>query len=319
MKQVLIGLALTILIIVYVTLANRPKPEGTIWIGAGPQGGTLVVFAEGLAELLQDTFPDLEINLIGSGGSVANLQSIEAEKLDLAWGYAGDIYLGYQGELLDNVPPFANVYVLGRVFGSVAHLLVPAESVVKSPYDLINRRVAIGCSGSGSAHTAERYFRSIGIWDKIIPLYMGYELGIEELIKGRAEAIWQLVGWPSPSITALSQKQPIRLINLYNAAQSNDFFTKFPYYTSAVIPVGTYPGVNEDISSYADNTLLVTHKDVDPQLIGEILKVLFSADGIAHMRKKHPMAQDLDPAQGLKGVLTPLHPEAAEFWNWKPR
>lgn len=316
MKKVLVGLAVTLLIIAYVVISNKPQPEGTVWIGGGPPGGALVVFAEGLAELLQNASPDLDVNVIGSGGSVANIRSIQAGKLDLAWGYAADIYLGYQGRLIEDQPPFDNVLVLGRVFGSTAQLVVPRNSVVRSPYDLVNRRIAIGCSGSGSAHSAERYFRAIGIWDEIIPLYMGYDLGIQEMNKGRAEAIWQLVGIPSPSISRLSSERPIRLLDLFDAAEEHELFVDYPFYAESVIPAGTYSGIENPVRSYVDNTLLVTHQEVDPELIKLVLQVFYSPEGISYMREKHPIAFDLDISHGLQGVKTPLHPEAVQFW-WK--
>jgi hypothetical protein len=316
MKKVLVGIAVTLLIIAVVTISNKPRPEGTIWIGGGTEGGTLIVFAEGLAELLKKAEPELEVNVIGSGGSVANIRSIQAGKLDFAWGYAGDIYLGYQGRLVPGQPPFDNVLVLGRVYGSTTQLVVPQDSVITPPYDLVNRRVAIGSSGSGSAQSAERYFRAIGIWDQIIPLYMGYDLGIEELNKGRAEAVWQLVGISSPSIAELSKKRSIRLINLLEAAKDNDFFIDFPFYTEATIPPGTYSGINEAIESFQDNTLLVTHGGVDPKLIELTLNTLFSPQGISYMRGKHSNALDLELNKGLQGVQTPLHPSALKFW-WK--
>ncbi len=316
MKKVLIGLAATLLIIAWVVVSNKPQPHGTVWIGGGPQGGAFVVFAEGLAELLHRNSDKLEVNVIGSGGSVANLRSIQAGKLDLAWSFAADVYLGYQGRLVEDQTPFDNVLVLGRVYGSTAQLVVPLSSVIRTPYDLANRRIAIGCSGSGSAHTAERYLRAIGIWDRVIPLYMGYDLGIQEMNKGRAEAVWQMVGIPGPSISRLAGERPIRLINLLDAAEEHDFFVNYPFYTKSVIPAGTYSGINEAIRSYQDNTLLITHQGTDPQLIKLTLKTLFSPEGVSFMRDKHPIALDLDLKLGLQGVQTPLHPEAVKFW-WK--
>ncbi len=100
MKSVLIGLAITLVIIAAVAISNKPRPQGKIWIGGGPQGGALIVFAEELKTLLEKESEEINANVIGSGGSVANLRSIEAGKLDLAWGYATDAYLGYKGNLV---------------------------------------------------------------------------------------------------------------------------------------------------------------------------------------------------------------------------
>lgn len=316
MKKVLVGLAITFVMIAFVAILDKPKPEGTVLIGGGPEGSTLLVFAEQFARLLHKEVPELNASVITSGGSVANLKNIQAGKLDLALAYGGDIYLGYQGRLIADQPPFDNVLVLGRVYGSTAQLGVAKDSIVMTPYDLINRRVAVGCSGSGSAHSAERYFRAIGIWDKIIPLYLGYDLGIQELYKGRAEAIWQLAGTPSPSIVKLVESRPIRLISLLDAAKEHDFFTNFPFYTEAIIPSGTYEGLDQPVTSYQDNTILVTHKNVDQLLVDTSLEILFSPQGVAYMRHLQETALDFQVSLGLQGVQTPLYPSAVQFW-WK--
>lgn len=314
MKKVLIGLTITLAIIAVVAINNRPKPEGKIWIGGGPQGGAMIVLAESLSTLLDSKGNDFDFNVIGSGGSVANLRSIEAGKLDLSWGYATDLYLSYQGRLVPGQPRFENTLVLGRVYGSSAQLVVAADSVIQSPYDLINRRIAVGCSGSGSAQSAQRYFGSLGIWDKIIPLYMGYNLGIQEMNKGRAEAVWQLASVPSPSIDELSKDRPIRILNLLGAAKEHDFFIDFPFYTEVEIPAGTYDGMNESVHTYQDNTLLVTRAGIDPGLVKLTMETLFSPEGVRTLRANSIVTRDFDIKKGLVGVQTPLHPQAAMFW-----
>lgn len=319
MKSVLIGLAITFLIIAVVAVSKHPKPDGKVLIGGGPRGGALVVFAESLKKLLDEKNPDLDVRVIDPGGSVANLRGLETGKLDLAWCYATDISRGYRGQLVPAQPKLEKVRVLGRVYSSAAQLVVKADSVIHSPFDMAGRRVAIGCSGSGSAHSARRYFTALGIWDKIIPLYMGYGLGIEEMNKGRAEAVWQLTSVPGPALQALSAEQPIRLIDLYDAAHRYRFFIDYPLYRKVEIAAGTYSGIDTPVQTFQDNTLLVARDDTNSERIETTLEVLFSKEGMRTLAENHPVSDGPDPAKGLEGVKTPLHPRAAAFWKERKR
>lgn len=313
MLRTLATLMIFLLIVLVWLTADRATEK--IKLGGGPEGGTFIVYARGLAELLQRERPEVEIKVKSSGGSVANLDAVEAGKVALALAYAGDAYLGSLGQLKNHASRLTNIRALGRVYGSTAQLVVLKDSIIETPEDLANRRVAIGSSGSGAAHSAERYFRILGLWEEITPLYMGYELAMQELISGRAQAVWQLVGAPSASIVNTNRKHPLRLVDLSELADQSDFLIKYPFYTSVSIPAGTYQGQTGPIDSFQDNTLLVAHSGTGPQLITATLQLLFSPKGMQQMRKIHPIAKDLDLQKGLQGIQIPLHPEAEKFWR----
>ena len=315
MLRTLIVLSIVLLAGLTWLIVDRSTEE--VRFGGGPEGGTFIVYVEGLAELLRQELPELQLKVTSSGGSAANLNDIEAGKVALALAYAGDAYLGSQGLLKHHPARLTNVQALGRVYSSTAQLVVLEGSIIKSPEDLVNRRVAIGSSGSGAAHSAERYFRILGIWDEIIPLYIGYDLAMKELTSRGADAVWQLVGAPSASIVNTNRKHPLRLIDLSELAAQSDFLLEYPFYTWASIPAGTYRGQTDPIVSFQDNTLLVTHPDTDSQLIAATLQLLFSSKGMLQMRKVHPIAKDLDVQRGLQGIQIPLHPEAEKFWREK--
>ncbi len=313
MLRTLIALIFFLLVGLAWLIADRSTEK--VRMGGGPEGGTFIVYTKGLAELLRRELPELQLKVTSSGGSAANLNDVEEGKVALALAYAGDAYLGSQGLLKKHPTRLTNVQALGRVYSSTAQLMVLKGSIIKTPKDLVNRRIAIGSSGSGAAHSAERYFRSLGIWDEITPLYLGYDLAMGELISRRAQAVWQLVGAPCAAIVNTSRKHPLRLIDLAELADQSDFLLEYPFYTRVSIPAGTYSGQTRPIDSFQDNTLLVAHPGTDPQLIATTLHLLFSPKGMQQMRKIHPIAKDLDVQKGLQGIQIPLHPEAAKFWR----
>ena len=292
-----------------------PSKTTILRIGGGPAGGTFILFSEGMADLLRQNGFGQDVDVSSSGGSVANLRAVEAGRVDFALVYSGDAYLGRTGLLKDEPARYTSVRALCRLYGSAAQLAVSKSGVIDSIEDLVGRRIAIGSHGSGSAHSAERYFSTLGMWDVMTPLYMGYDLGMRELLGGRAEAVWQLVGAPSASITEINRRYPLRLLELAEYGRDSDFFRDYPFYTEKVIPEGTYDGQVEAVASFQDNTLLVANVATPPELVDLVLKALFSPAGKQKLVSFHPVARELDVKTALHGIEIPLHPAAERLWK----
>lgn len=292
----------------------RREGEQIVFAG-GPGGGTFHVFAMAMAEVMEQGFENVHVSVQRSGGSLANLAAVDRGEARMALVYAGDAYLGRKGLLDKGGRPTDNVYALARLYGARAQLVVLKNSPVRTPYDLKGKRVDIGSHGSGAALSAERYFRALGIWHQIIPVYVGYSMAMDDLGKGAVSAVWEMVGIPSPSLRAMSSGTPVRLLDLEDAAREKGLFEAYPFYTPAIIPEGTYQGQGMDVRTFQDSTLWVASPGLGEELVYQSLKRLFSAEGLAHMRKAHPSGRDLDAARGLEGVEIPLHPGAERFWR----
>lgn len=289
------------------------RQQKSLYFGAGPQGGTFIVYAEGIAAILQPQLVESpEIVVRPSGGSIANLDDIAKGEVDMGLAYAGDAFL----RNTDN--PESNIMAIASLYGAEAQLVVLADSLIRSPYDLAGKKkVAIGNPGSGAAVSAERYFRAIGIWDDIIPIHYGYSLAMEDLVNGRVHAAWQLVGAPSSSIQSSSELVSIRLLDLQKAARGNKFFQNYPFYTETVIPKGTYNGQDNDIMTFKDSTLWVASKKIDEFVVYRALQRIYSEKGLNAMHRLHPSARKISVDNGLVGIKIPFHPGAKRFWTEK--
>lgn len=315
MRRALLILCLSLLVPALFSGCRR-EGEQIVFAG-GPSGGTFHVFAMAMAEIMEQGVENVHVSVQRSGGSLANLAAVDRGNVQMALVYAGDAYLGRKGLLDKGRRPTGNVYALARLYGARAQLVVLKNSPVRTPYDLKGKRVDIGSHGSGAALSAERYFRALGIWHQIIPVYVGYSMAMDDLGKGAVSAVWEMVGIPSPSLQAMSRRTPVRLLDLEDAARKKGLFESYPFYTPAIIPKGTYQGMTTDILTFQDSTLWVASPELSEELIYEALKQIFSVEGLAHMRKVHPSAWDLDAAKGLEGVEIPLHPGARRFWQEK--
>jgi hypothetical protein len=229
--------------------------------------------------------------------------------------YASDLLAGREGRLSAYSRPASRVLGVARLYGGNAHLSVPRSSAVTSPFQLKGQRIGVGYPGSATAISAEKYFRSLGIWETLLPDYVSYDMAADDFKNGRITALWQMVGCPSASLVSINRDTPIRLLDLGGAAREAGFFGQHPGYTPAVIPAGTYRGVDYPVETFQDQALWVASAKMDPGFIFQALAVLFSGEGMDYMRKVHPVAGDLSLAEGRQMGRIPLHPGAERFWR----
>ncbi len=284
-------------------------------IGGGPVGGTFNYFANAIAIYLTKNVPDVEVSSEGSGGSAENVKRVHRHDVDFGIAYSGDIYLGRIGQLPKDDTKYENVRPLAYLYGAPAQLVVMKDSGITSAKQLAGKKVAVGNAGSGAALSAERFFRKLGLWDKIQPQFLGYSAAASAFQDGKIDAFWVLVGYPNASIIEASTQNEISLVNVHKDAEEAGFYDEYPFYSKTVIPKGTYRGQDEDTVTFQDSTFWIANKDVDEDLVYHALKAIYSEDGLAHMKKAHKAAGEMAVESALMGVSAPVHKGAAKFWT----
>jgi uncharacterized protein len=58
----------------------------------------------------------------------------------------------------------------------------------------------------------------------------------------------------------------------------------------------------------------VANKNVPADMVYRLLKETFSDVGLAHMVATHRSAEEMSVVGGTRGIVTPFHPGAAQFW-----
>jgi len=304
---------LTLLVTLMTGSCRQRDPE--LKLDSGPHGGTFVQIATGLAELLSKQSAGFRVKEAPSGGSVANLLGVQKGDLDMGFVFAGDAYLGWLGRLKEELSPTTGVLAITRLYGATAHLVVSRQSSIRTVSELRGRRVAIGSAGSCSAQVARRYFESIALWERIIPVHEGYAIGMADLQRGHVDAVWLQVGYSNEHLLEVGKMMPLRLIDLYDSALIHGFFSTYSFYSYVSIPSGTYGGQEKDILTFQDAALWVAGPKVTEDFVYNALHALFNEKGMERMHAISPVARDVDIAKGLMGVMIPLHPGAARFWR----
>jgi hypothetical protein len=114
-----------------------------------------------------------------------------------------------------------------------------------------------------------------------------------------------------------AQTNDIELINLGADAESSGFFKTYPYFAKLSVPAGTYRGVDYESPSFQDSTLWVANTNTPADLVYEMLSIIYTEEGLKHMVSQKKTFKEMSIENGVKGVVTPMHPGAEKFWKEK--
>ena len=212
---------------------------------------------------------------------------------------------------------YQNVIAVAYLYGAPAQLVVRADSGIKTTKDLAGKKVGVGNAGSGAFANCELFFTHLGIWDKVERNAMGYNDAAAAFGNNQLDAFWLFTAFPSGAVIMAAQTNDIALIDLNADAEASGFYKKFPYFAKLDIPAGTYNGVDIVTPSYQDSTLWVANAKLDDEVVYQLLSIIFSKEGLAHMVSQKKTFKEMSVANGVKGIVTPLHPGAEKFWKEK--
>ena len=231
--------------------------------------------------------------------------------------YSGHVYLGRNGLMKNDTNKYENVLAVAWLYGAPAQLVVREGSGIKSVKDLAGKKVGVGNAGSGAFANCELFFTHMGVWDQIERNAMGYNDAAQAFGNNQLDAFWLFTAFPSGAVIMAAQTNDIALVNLDTDAKESGFYAKYPYFAKLSVPAGTYKGVDYDSPSFQDSALWVANADVPEDVVYEMLSLIYTDEGLEHMKSQKKTFKNMAIATGADGIVTPFHPGAEKFWREK--
>jgi hypothetical protein len=286
--------------------------------GGGPAGGTFQVVANGIQTYKPvKAIEDFSVKAQTSAGSVENLRKTNAGKQQFSTVYSGHVYLGRNGMMKNDTIKYENVMAVAWLYGAPAQLVIRKGSGIKSVKDLTGKKVGVGNAGSGAFANCELFFSHMGVWDKVERNAMGYNDAAAAFGNKQLDAFWLFTAFPSGAVIMAAQTNDIDMIDLAADAKASGFFEKYPYFAQLAIPAGTYRGVDKETPSFQDSALWVANSKVSDDVVYKMLTVMFTDEGLAHMKAQKKTFKNMSIENGPTGIVTPFHPGAEKFWKEK--
>jgi TRAP transporter TAXI family solute receptor len=180
---------------------------------------------------------------------------------------------------------------------------------------LEGKRVGIGNAGSGAAANAELMFRYLGLWDKINAENLGYRGAADAFKNGQLDAFWVFAGYPNAAVLEVALQEDIKVLDLWDELNDAGYFNENPFFQKVILPANTYNGQTNDVATFQDGAIWIASKKVPEDVVYNLLKAVYSEEGLAYMVSIHKSAKAMSIEGGLTGIVTPLHPGAIKFWK----
>ena len=265
---------------------------------------------------LQNT-PEFDIKVHSTTGSIENLKETNAGKYDISVVYSGNVYHGLNGQLRDDSTQYSNVMTMAYLYDAPAQLVVHASSGINSARELVGKKIGIGNAGSGAVANSALFFTHLGIWNQIERNALGQNDAASAFVSNQLDAFWLFTAYPNASVTMAAQTNNIVLVDVVKEAEESGFFDKYSYFGKTEIPANTYNGVDYPVSSFFDAALWVVNKEVPADTVYNLLSLIYTQEGLAYMASQNAIFESITIKNGVKGVITPLHPGAEKFWKKK--
>ncbi|MEN8175212.1 MAG: TAXI family TRAP transporter solute-binding subunit [Pseudomonadota bacterium] len=284
----------------------------------GPAGGTFQVVANAVQVYGPvKTHPEFRIRAQSSAGSVENLRKVNQGRAQFGVVYSGHVYQGRNGLLKNDTNRYTDVLAVSHLYGAPAQLVVRAGAGINNLADLAGKKVGVGNAGSGAFANCELLFTHLGLWDRIKRNAMGYNDAAAAFGNRQLDAFWLFTAFPSGAVIMAAQTNDIALLDVDKEARQSGFYEKHPYFSQLTVPAGTYRGVDHETPSFQDSALWVVNAEVPEAVVYDLMTLIFSEEGLEHMRQQKKTFAEMTVENGTKGIVTPLHPGAERFWKEK--
>jgi TRAP transporter TAXI family solute receptor len=282
-------------------------------ISTGGVTGTYYVIASPLAKFVAEK-SNIKLTPSTSGGGPENLRRVSSGQAKFGMTQPDTMFEAWNG-----LPPFDKPLQDWRTVGIVTpvmvnHVLVRADSGIKTAEDLAGKTFAVGAPGSGSAVGMTRFLDAIGAKDKVDARMLPHQDYPDMLQDGKIDAFSRLGSIPAAVVDELSAQFPVDLVDFGSALKGSDFFQKYPYYEPVTVPAGTYKGVDHVVTMFGNAGYIIVNKDVPDDVVYEFTRLAYSPEAVARVTMAFK-GVNLDAKNPLVGNIGPLHPGARKFWE----
>ena len=298
------------------------RAQQTFEFVAGSLGGGWYTMAAGVAALVKDDNPEIQIRVV-PGGGLANPTRVNNNQSQMGWGIDAFTAAAAKGE-----EPYTakheKLRSLGTGYSPTEHNLLRAAD--KQPEDmrgiLTQRGLRIGTPQRSSTDemTVQRILRFLGTSpDKIRGEGGRYLNGSYNDIAaafgdGQVDYVYVALAKPAAILTEIGQgRRPSRLVGFPDDVRKHLIDTYA--YNEGVLPAAAYPNLQSaDLKVTTMDSVILLHEAVPEEVAYRMARSLIRAKG-ARLAQIHGSMAAYDPAAAWKYSGVPLHPGAARAYR----
>jgi TRAP transporter TAXI family solute receptor len=251
-----------------------------------------------------------------SAGSVANVNAIASGAAESGFSQADVATWAYTATgVWQGRPAVSGLRLIANLYPESVHIVARKGSGIRSVADLKGKRVALDEPGSGTLINARSILAAYGLKDSDLRAeYIKPNQAGDKLKDGALDAFFFTGGAPAGAIAELaSGGAGIELVPI-DGPQADAIRRASGFFAPDVIPADTYKGLPA-VRTLSVGAQWVTSDKADANLVYEIVKRLYSADGQKAMGAGHAKGKFITKENAVEGAGIPFHPGAERFYR----
>ena len=302
--------------------AAAEAPAKTTFVTIGTGGITGVYYPTGgaIAKMVNKKRDEYGIRATveSTGGSVFNVNAVMSGDLEFGIVQSDRQYQAVNGLAeWEEKGKQEDLRAVFSIHPESVTLVAAVDAGIEKIEDLKGKRVNIGNPGSGQRQNSIDALTAVGI-DYNTDLTAESVKADEApglLQDGRIDAFFYTVGHPSGNIKeATAGARKVRFVPITGPG-IHKLIADDPYYAKAIIPVGLYPGAENDadVPTFGVKATFVTSAKVPDNIVYAITKEVF--DNFEDFKQLHPAYAVLTKQNMLEGLSAPIHPGALKYYK----
>ena len=282
------------------------------FVTGGPMG-TYHAIGSAMAEVLNPLLAETDLVVESSGASKANLEMIEEGDAQFATVQNDVMYYASTGtSLFEGEEPYGNFSAVAGLYDETVQIITCDDSI-QSVADLSGKAVCVGDEDSGVEFNTKQILDAYGLsFDDIDPVYAPFGEAADSLKKGEIAAAFIVAGTPTSAVEDLAADSGMSLIQL-DEEHIKALQESYDFYTEAVIPAGTYEGVDKDVVTVSVRATLAASNEVNEETVYELIKAMFeNKDALINA---HGKFESLNLEDAVKGMSVPFHAGARKYYE----
>jgi len=282
-------------------------------LGTAGTGGIYYPLGGAMASLLSVGDSARQYTAEVTGGSVENVNRLREGQIDLGFALGVSAYEAFHGGE-DYNEAFGDLRIVAPLYANLLHVLVPRGSTATSLADLAGARISVGAAGSGTEQVARQILELYDLdYESVDAQYLTFSESASALRDGAIDAAIISVGYPAAAVLEATTTGGARLLAV-EPDRVSLLRERYPYYSVGEIPAGSYPGVEETLSTVAMMNWVVAKEGLEGEVVTHLLELLRDRKEV--LEQVHEMAGQID-LRMLEEAPIPLH-STAEAWRGSP-
>jgi TRAP transporter TAXI family solute receptor len=311
MKKKILGIVMAASMVIGASTAAMAADNLTL--GTGGTTGTYYAVGGVMATVLNPVMKESSLTVTSTGASKANIQLVDVGEADLAIVQNDVMYYAYTGtDLFEDEGAYETFSTVAGLYDETVQIIT-CNSDIKSVEDLKGKTVSVGDAGSGVEFNAKQILAAYDMsFDDINVVNASFGDSADSLKDGKIDAAFIVAGAPTTAVVDLATTKDVSLVQL-DEEHIGTLKENYNFYTDAVVPAGTYAGLEEDVVTVSVRATLVSSNEVSEDMVYDLLKAIF--DNKDALVEKQAKFESLDAEEAVKGMSVPFHAGAKKYFE----